>query len=172
MAKIWVYAELAEGKVAPISLELLAKARDLGGEVEAVALGKGATAAAETLGKHGAKKVHACDDEVFDQYLAQPATDTLEALVKAGGPDLLLFGFSYDSREVAGRLAARLGVGQVSNALDVDAEGGGFVAKVPYFGGAKIARLKLNNKPAIVLVRPKSFEAEEVGHEQGLGLGR
>jgi electron transfer flavoprotein alpha subunit len=55
MAKIWVYAELAEGKVAPISLELLAKARDLGGEVEAVALGKGATAAAETLGKHGAK---------------------------------------------------------------------------------------------------------------------
>jgi electron transfer flavoprotein alpha subunit len=41
--------------------------------------------------------------------------------------------------------------------------GGGFVAKVPYFGGAKIARLKVNNKPAIVLVRPKSFEAKEVG---------
>ena len=163
MAKIWVFAELAEGKVAPISLELLAKARDLGGEVEAVALGKGATAAAETLGKHGAKKVHAADDEVFDKYIAQPATDTMEALVKAGSPDLVLFGFSYDSREVAGRLAARLGVGQVSNALDVEAEGGGFVAKVPYFGGAKIARVKLNNKPAIVLVRPKSFEAKEVG---------
>ena len=83
MAKIWVFAELAEGKVAPISLELLAKARDLGGEVEAVALGKGATAAAETLGKHGAKKVHAGDDEVFDQYIAQPATDTMEALLAA-----------------------------------------------------------------------------------------
>ncbi|TMD55674.1 MAG: electron transfer flavoprotein subunit alpha/FixB family protein [Chloroflexi bacterium] len=163
MAKIWVFAELAEAKVAPIVLELLAKARDLGGEVEAVALGKGASAAAETLGKHGTKKVYACDDEVFDQYVAQPATDTLEALVKSGSPDLLLFGFTYDSREVAGRLSARLGVGQVSNCLDVEAEGGGFVAKVPYFGGAKIASLKLNNQPAIVLIRPKSFEAKEVG---------
>ena len=163
MAKIWVYAELHDGAVAPITLELLAKARALGGEVEAVALGKGAEAATGTLGKHGAKKVFACDDEVFDQFLAQPATDTLEALVRANSPDLLLFGFTSESREVAGRLSARLGVGQVSSALDIDAEGGGFIAKVPYFGGSKVARMKLNNKPAIVLVRPKSFEASEAG---------
>src|SRR5207237_8155793 len=102
-------------------------------------------------------------DDVFDPYVAQPATDTLEALVKEGTPDLLLFGLTYDSRAVAGRLAARVGTGQVSSALDVEAEGGGFVAKVPYFGGAKVARMKVNNKPAIVLVRPKSFEAKEVG---------
>jgi electron transfer flavoprotein alpha subunit len=163
MAKIWVYAELHAGEVAPITLELLAKARALGGEVEAVALGKGAEAAAAILGKHGAKLVLACDDEVFDQYIAQPATDTIEALAKANSPDLLLFGFTSESREVAGRLSARLGVGQVSSALDVDAEGGGFVAKVPYFGGSKVARMKLNNKPAIVLIRPKSFEASEAG---------
>src|SRR5205823_4286372 len=85
MAKIWVYAELADGKPAAITLELLAKARGLG-DVEAIALGKGAAAAAAILGKHGAKKVHVCEDEVFDQFLAQPATDTLEALVKAGSP--------------------------------------------------------------------------------------
>ena len=163
MAKIWVYAELSEGKLAPISLELLAKARSLGGEVEAVALGRGAEAAAATLGKHGAKKVYACDDAVFDDYVAIPATDTLEALVKSGAPDLLLFGFSYDSREVAGRLSARLGAGQVSSALDVEADGGGWVAKVPYFGGSKVARMKLNNQPAIVLIRPKSFESSESG---------
>ncbi len=161
MAKIWIYAELTGGKLASISLELLAKARALGGEIEAVALGKGAEAAAATLGKHGAKKVFACDDEVFDQYIAQPATDTMEVLVKANSPDLILFGFTSESREVAGRLSARLGVGPVSSALDIEAAGGGFVAKVPYFGGAKVARMKLNNKPAIVLVRPKSFEAAE-----------
>ena len=163
MAKIWVYAELTGGKLAPISLELLAKARDLKGEVEAVALGKGAEAAAATLGKHGAKKVLACEDDVFDKFIAQPATDTMEALVKASKPDLILFGFTSESREVAGRLSARLGVGQVSSALDVEAADGGFVAKVPYFGGAKVARMKVNNKPAIVLIRPKSFEAAESG---------
>jgi electron transfer flavoprotein alpha subunit len=163
MAKIWIYAELSAGKLAPISLELLAKARTLGGEVEAVALGKGAVAAAATLGKHGAKKVYACDDAVFDDYVAQPATDTMEALVKANKPDLLLFGFTLDSREVAGRLSARLGTGQVSSALDVETKGGGFTANVPYFGGSKIAKVKVNNKPAIVLIRPKSFEASESG---------
>jgi electron transfer flavoprotein alpha subunit len=162
VARIWAVAELNQGKLQPISLELLAKARELG-DAEAVALGKGAEAAAETLGKHGAKKVYACDDPVFDEYLAQPATDTLAALVEANQPDLILFGFTYDSREVAGRLSARLGCGQVSNASDVSAEEGGFVARVPYFGGAKIARFKVTGKPALVLVRPKSFEAGESG---------
>jgi electron transfer flavoprotein alpha subunit len=163
MAKIWVYAELTGGELAPISLELLAKARALGGEIEAIALGKGAEAAAATLGKHGAAKVLVCEDDVFDSYLAQPATDTMEALVKANSPDLILFGFTSESREVGGRLSARLGVGQVASALDVEAADGGFVAKVPYFGGAKVARMKINNKPGIVLIRPKSFEAVESG---------
>jgi electron transfer flavoprotein alpha subunit len=75
----------------------------------------------------------------------------------------MLFGFSSDSREVAGRLAARLGVGVISNALDIEASDGDFIAKVPYFGGAKVASYKANNTPAIVLIRPKSFEASEVG---------
>jgi electron transfer flavoprotein alpha subunit len=163
MAKIWIYAELTGGNLAPISLELLAKARALGGDIQAVALGKGAGAAAATLGKHGAVKVLVCEDDVFDEYMAQPATDTMEALVAANSPDLILFGFSPRSRDVAGRLAARLGVGQVSSALDVEAAEGGYAARVPYFGGAKTARMKLNNKPAIVLIRPKSFEAAESG---------
>ncbi len=160
--KVWIYAELSQGKLMPISLELLTVARSLG-EAQAVALGKGAQAAAQALGRHGAGKVYACEDETFDQFIAQPATDTMAALVQANKPDLILFGFTYDSREVAGRLAARLGVGQVSNALDVKVKGDEIVALVPYFGGAKVARMSVKNRPAIVLVRPKSFEAAETG---------
>jgi electron transfer flavoprotein alpha subunit len=164
MAKIWVYAELSQGELAPISNELLAKARDLG-DAEAVALGPGAAQAAATLGKHGAKTVFVNEDQAFADYIAEPAADTLEALVKQHSPDLVLFGFTSDSREVAGRLAARLGTGCISNALDVKAQDGGFVARVPYFGGAKVADYKANAKPAIVLLRPKSVEASEVGGE-------
>jgi electron transfer flavoprotein alpha subunit len=162
VAAILVYAELSEGKVATTSLELMAKARELG-DVYAVALGSGAKAAAATLGKHGAKAVHVNEDSVFDDYIAEPATDALASLFESEKPDLILFGFTSDSREVAGRLAARLGVGLISNAGDVIAKDGGFVAKVPYFGGAKVASMKANAKPAIVLVRPKSFEASEKG---------
>ncbi len=162
MASILVYAELSEGKVVSTTLELMTRARELG-DVYAVALGSGAKAAAATLGKHGAKVVHVNEDGAFDDYIAEPATDALAALHEQQKPDLILFGFTPDSREVAGRLAARLGTGLISNANDVSASGGGFVAKVPYFGGAKIASMKANGKPAIVLVRPKSFEASESG---------
>ncbi len=162
MARVWVCAELNQGKLAGISLELLARARDLG-EVEAVALGPGARAAAAALGKHGARKVYVSEDQALADFIAEPATDVLAALCKQHSPDLLLFGFTTDSREMAGRLAARLGVGLISNALDVESKDGGFVARVPYFGGAKIAVMKAEQKPAIVLIRPKSFEASEVG---------
>jgi electron transfer flavoprotein alpha subunit len=162
MAKVLVYAELNQGKLQSISLELMAKARELG-DVEAVALGAGAGTAAAMLGKHGAKVVHVNEDSAFDDFIAEPAADALAALHGQNPPDLVLFGFTHDSREVAGRLAARLGVGLISNAGDVVAKDGGFVAKVPYFGGAKVASLRANKKPAIILVRPKSFEASETG---------
>src|SRR6266702_3115061 len=125
----------------------MTKARELG-DVYAVALGAGAKAAAATLGKHGAKAVHVNEDPAFDDYIAEPATEALSALYEKEKPDLILFAFTSDSREVAGRLAARLGSGLISNASDVV---------------AKVASMKANGKPAIVLVRPKSFEVSEKG---------
>ena len=162
MSSVLVYAELSQGTLASTSLELMTKARDLG-DVYAVALGAGAKNAAAVLGKHGAKAVHVNEDAVFDDYIAEPATDAIASLYEKEKPDLILFGFTPDSREVAGRLAARLGAGLISNASDLSAQDGGFVAKVPYFGGAKLASMKANGKPAIVLVRPKSFEVSESG---------
>lgn len=164
MARIFVYAELRDGKPAAISLELLAKARELG-DAEAVALGPGAAAAAAELGKHGAKVVYVNEDKAFADFLAEPATDAMAGLVQQHRPDLVLFGFTTDSRDVAGRLAARLGVGLISNSIDVTARDGAWVAQVPYFGGSKVADYKANAKPAIVLLRPKSFEASETGGE-------
>ncbi len=162
MANVWVYAELTEGKLQPTVIEIMARARELG-DVTAIVLGTGAKAAAATLGKHGAKVAYVNEDKAFDEFLAEPATDALAALHKEGAPDLVLFAFTSDSRDVAGRLAARLGVGLISNASDVEAKDGGFVARVPYFGGARVATMRANAKPAIVLVRPKSFEASETG---------
>lgn len=164
MPKIWVYAELNQGRLTTTSLELFSRARELG-EVDAVALGPGAMDAAGALGKHGARRVLVNEDVAFAEYVAEPATDCLAALLAQEQPDLIMFGFSPDSREVAGRLAARLGVGLISNAMDVQAVNGSFVAKVPYFGGAKVASYRANARPAIVLIRPKSFEITRSGDQ-------
>ena len=162
MATVWVFAEISpDGTVHPSALELLTKARDLGDAVEAVALGPGATKAVDTLGEYGAQIVDASDDQVFADFVAQPATHALAQLVEQGRPDLILFATSYDSRDIAGRLQARLGSTLMSNATDVLAPD---KAQTQIFGGSKIVDVSLAGpSPRLVLVRPKSFEAQPSG---------
>lgn len=162
MSKILVYAEVtSEGKPSPAALEILTKARSLDPDVEAVALGPGATSAASVLGEYGAKKVHASDDATYSDYPAAPASLALAEVVKQVQPSLLLFAFEYDSRDVASRLAARLRSTIMSNATDLLAVD---KAQVGVFGGTEFVDVDLKGpEPRIVLVRPKSFDAEPGG---------
>ena len=91
MAKIWVYAELNQGKLQPTALELMARARALG-DVEAVALGSGAKAAAATLGKHGAKVVHVNEDKAFDDFIAEPRYASLKGIMAARSKEIKQIG--------------------------------------------------------------------------------
>lgn len=163
MATVWVYSEVgSEGKPSPTALELLTKTRSLeGAEVAAVALGPGATKAAETLGEYGAARVFAGDDEVYSKRLAEPSVFALHELIKEHSPNLLLFGFEYESRDIASRLAAKTGSTIMSNANDIlDLE----TAQTAIFGGSQFVDVKLKGPdPKIVLVRPKSFEAQPAG---------
>jgi electron transfer flavoprotein alpha subunit len=159
--KVWVWADVTPGGPAPSALELLTKARDLGDEVAAVALGPGATASAGALGEHGATTVFASDDEVFSSHLAQPAVHALAGLVEEHKPDLILFPASYDARDVAGRLQARTGSTLMANATDVL---GPDRARTEILGGTKIVDVELKGPaPKLAIVRPQSFTAEPSG---------
>ena len=161
MAKVWVFAEVTSDGPAPAALELLAKARELGDHVAAVALGPGATASAAALGEHGAQTVYASDDAVYEECLAQPATYALHTLIQEHAPDLILFATTYASRDVAGRLQAKTGTALMSNAIDVT---GTDRARTQIAGGTLFVDVELDGPaPKLVLVRPKSFAAEAVG---------
>lgn len=158
MPTVWVYAELADSGVASSALELLTKARSLDATVEAVALGPGATAAADELGQHGAQRLLASDDEMFAEHPGRPAAHVLADLAAEHPPDLIVFPTSYDAREVAGRLQARLGVTLMSNATDILSLDR---ARTEIFGGTKLVDVELAGpSPRLVLVRPRSFQAE------------
>jgi electron transfer flavoprotein alpha subunit len=161
MGKIWVFAEVtAEGKPDTTALEILTKARSLGGEVEAVALGPGATQAAKELGEYGAATVYASDDEAYGDYVAQPAAHALHELVKEHNPELILFAQQYDSRDIAGRLSAKTGSTLMTNAMDLADTN---TAKTAIFGGATIVDVALEGEPKLVMIRPKSFAPEAAG---------
>ena len=160
MASVWVYAEVTPDGPNASSLELLTKARSLG-DVAAVALGPGASAAAPALGAYGATTVYASDDAVYADTLGQPAAHALFQLVQEHTPDLILFSTGYDARDVAGRLQAKLGSTLMSNATDVTAID---QAQTQIFGGSRVVDVALEGTtPRLVLVRPKSFPAEPNG---------
>ena len=157
---IWVYAEMVDGVPRPIALELLTKARSLG-DVTAIALGPGSSKAAEQLGAHGAKKVLSHEDPAFYELLAVPAVELLAGLVLKHKPELFLFGMTYEGRDIASRLSARLGTALIANASDLERKGDGFSVISPVFGGSLlVTTVPKAAAPALVLVRPKAFAAE------------
>jgi electron transfer flavoprotein alpha subunit len=161
VSKVWVYAEVTPDGPNATALELLTKARSVGDEVAAVTLGPGATSAAPTLGDHGAATVYASDEAVYADTLGQPAAHALHQLVQQHAPDLVLFSTSYDARDIAGRLQAKLGSTLMSNATDVTAVD---AAQTQIFGGTRLVDVALEGPtPRLVLVRPKSFPAEPSG---------
>jgi len=162
LSKVWVYVEAPEGKVAPITLEILAKAREIAGTVEAFYGGDGA-AVAETLGAHGATKVWATGD-LGGALPGVTVGSAVAAAAAAEAPDAILIGTTYDGRDIAARLSVALDKPVVTNNTDIELDGDTIVVSEPIFGGTKIVKTKFAaGAPAIATIRPKSFVAEESG---------
>lgn len=162
--RIWVYAEAADGKVSPLTLELLAKARTLGGTVEAVYAGDDADAVAGPLGAHGATKVHSTGDLGGSLAGVPVASAIAKAIADGNGPDLLMLGTTYEGRDIAARLSVAIDKPVLTNNVDLAVDGDDVVVTEGIFGGMKLVKTKFTaGGPHIALFRPKSFVAEESG---------
>ena len=160
ISKIWVHAEATDGKVATITLELLAKARTLGATVEAFFAGDAGDIAAE-LGLHGATAVHATGD-LGGKLVGVALGAAVASAVSAGnGPDLVLFGQTYDGRDTAARLSVAIDRTVLTNNLDLSVDGDIVTATTAIFGGNTLVTTQFAGVgPFIALFRPKSFAAE------------
>ena len=160
MPNVWVFTQELDGAPTSLSLELLTKAREIG-DVTAIYVGAGSEDAFATVGDYGAAKLHHIDPG--NSLVSGPVAATMAQLVESDSPNLILFGQGYDDRDVAGRLAAKLGKSVLSNAIDVSLDD---TAETQHeiFGGTQIVTAKLTgSEPYIVLMRPKSFPAEPAG---------
>ena len=160
---IWVYAEVVGGSPTPGTLELLTKARSLGGTVEAFVAGD-ASAAAATLGEYGATTVHATGD--LGGKLPGVAASAAMAAAIAGGasPDLIMFATSYEARDVMARLSVKLDRTVLTNNVDVVVDGDTVKVSTPIFGGNTIVTTSFAGPaPYLASFRPKSFAAESAG---------
>src|SRR5438105_15520782 len=159
---IWVFAEAFQGKPLSGTLELLTKARQLGGTVEAFYAGGDADAIAPQLGAYGATKVYAVDPG--ELLFGAPVAAAMAAQIEAGPkPDLIMFGQTYDGRDVMGRLSARIDRPVLTNGLDLSVDGDMAVGTA-IFGGNTIVKTAFRGEgPHLACFRPKSFAPEESG---------
>jgi electron transfer flavoprotein alpha subunit len=154
---VWVFAELADDAPQDSAFELLTLARGIGGDVAAVAFGPAASAAAASLGAHGAATLFAGDDPAYVRHPGSAAYP-LAALARERMPDLILFPMTYGGRDVAGRVQALLGSTLMSNAVEVMSPDR---ARTEFAGGAELVDVELTGPaPRLMLVRPRAVAAE------------
>ena len=160
---VWVFAEAVDGQVKTTTLEMLAKAREIADEVSCFFAGDGDDVA-EILGEHGASTVFATGD-LDNALVGPPVAAALAAKIEAdGAPDLIMFGTTYDGRDVAGRLSAKLGAPVITNVVDLVVDGDAVAGVEPVFGGTTNVTTRFTGDAVkIVLIRPKSFAAEPAG---------
>ncbi|MGH8987180.1 MAG: electron transfer flavoprotein subunit alpha/FixB family protein [Acidimicrobiales bacterium] len=164
MDRLWVLAESSEQGPTPLTLELLTKARTLASSVEAIAWGPGTASVAATLGEHGASRVYDVGD-LDGRLPGAPVAAAMTALMGNGErPDAVLFPASYDGRDVAGRLSARLDLPVLTNVTGLAERDGSLLAEHQIFGGTKVVHARFTGDgPGIFVVRAKSFAAEPAG---------
>jgi len=158
MSEILVLAAHDGESVKKVTLELLTLARRFG-EPAAVWLGPGADAGRERLAEYGAAKVYTAEGDGMTDYVAAPA-EVLAALVAQASPAAVLVPATAEGKEVAGRLAVKIGSGVLTDAVDLTPGDGGPVAEQSIFGGAIIVKSKVTKGIPIVAVRPNAVAPE------------
>ena len=159
MSEVLVVIDHADGEVKKPTFELLTLARRLG-EPVAVFFGSPdkADAVAEKVKKYGAAKLYVIDDAQIKGFLVAPKAEALQQLAEKSSPAAILLPSSFENKEVAGRLAIKLGSGLITDAVDVQ-EGG--VTTQSVFAGNFTVQAKVTQGTPIITVKPNSAAPEE-----------
>ncbi|MGB8389801.1 electron transfer flavoprotein subunit alpha/FixB family protein [Mycobacterium sp.] len=158
MAEVLVLVEHAEGALKKVSAELITAARALG-EPAAVVVGAPGTAAPliDGLKEAGAAKIYVAESDEAEKYLITPVVDVLAALAESNAPAAVLLAATADGKEVAGRLAARIGSGLLVDVVEVK-EGNKALHSI--FGGAFTVESQANGDTPVITVRAGAIDAQ------------
>ena len=163
---VWVLAEQRDGTVRGVTLELLGKGRELAdcldSQVVAVLLGNDVGDQCQELIRYGADKVIWIDDPKLEHYQTSIYTDLITRQILKFKPEIFLVGATYLGRDLAPRVARRLGTGLTADCtgLSIDKEARLLVQTRPAFGGNIMASIVTPlHRPQMATVRPRVMKA-------------
>jgi electron transfer flavoprotein alpha subunit len=163
---VWIFAEQREGKIQPVAYELLGEGRqlaqDLGTDLSAVLCGgEEIEEEAAHLFAYGADKVYLLHHDELKDYKSLPYTRAVAEVLVKYKPEIFLLGATTMGRDLAARLAIRIGAGLTADCtgLAIDPEKKILQQTRPAFGGNIMATIiSPDNRPQMATVRPKVFK--------------
>ena len=159
MAAILAVTEQRAGSMRKVSQEVVTAARTLadamGGSVDALVLGSAPVTGSAELGKVGADKVLTATHPDFTLYNPDGFAATIASL--ASGYQAIVFPATATGRDLAPRVAARLGIGCATDVTAMTVEAGKIIVTRPIYAGKALQKLRLNGSPAILSIRPNTF---------------
>ncbi|WNB92562.1 electron transfer flavoprotein subunit alpha/FixB family protein [Bacillus sp. NEB1478] len=163
---IWVFIEVKDGAVVPVSLELLGAGKELadkrGTELAGVLIGKNVIHLADSLFEYGADTVYVYDDEVFKNYRTESYMKALLECCQKYKPEVILYGATSTGKDLASAVATDLPTGLTADStiLDIEVDTGLLLASRPAFGGNIMATILCKKyRPQMATVRPKVMKA-------------
>ncbi|HSU92083.1 MAG TPA: electron transfer flavoprotein subunit alpha/FixB family protein [Gemmatimonadaceae bacterium] len=167
MSNMFAFAESRGGALRRVAFEAVSAARALadasgGGDVHALLAGApGIASLATELGKYGADVVIVVEHAGLANANAESLAATAAERIRAGGYRAAIFSSSAQGRDLAPRVAAKLGQSMAADVTSLELAGDALVATHPAYAGKVIATLKLTGSPAIVTLRPGARAAVE-----------
>ncbi len=160
-ADVWVYAEQRRGVLAPVVVELLGEGRKLAGALGsrlcAALAGSSMDALAGELVAYGADLVYVADDPLLADYTTDAYAKVVCDAIAAHRPEVVLYGATHVGRDLAPRVAARVGTGLTADCtgLEIDPETRRLKQTRPAFGGNLMATIVCpDRRPQMSTVRP------------------
>jgi electron transfer flavoprotein alpha subunit len=161
MATILTFAEQRDGKLRRASLEAVSEARRLAGAlgatVTAVVVGPGSEAHAGELAAYGADGVRVFDDAALGTYSTEAYARALAQAIADTRPSVVLVPFTAMGKDLAPRVAAKVGAGLASDCVELQAKGGRLVARRPVYAGKAYATVEWAGEPQMATLRPNVF---------------
>jgi len=156
MSEVLIVAEHVDSHVSKPALELLTLARRIG-EPVAVVFGDTSETIAKELGEYGAVRVLTVTDPAMDGYLVAPQAEALAQIAQTMQPTAILITSTPEGKEIAGRLAVKLGSGLITDATDVAADGS---TTQSVFAGNWTVTASVTHGAPVITVKPNAITPE------------
>ena len=161
---IWVFLEQEAGKLENVSLELLAKGRQLADQVgwrlAGFLMGNSIAQLTQEAIAYGADEVVLAEHPLLDDFTVDAYCHVAFEAIMRYKPSVFLLGVTPDGRDLAGRLAVRLRTGLNADCTDLrlTPESGILAGEVSGFGGGVLALIEMqNHRPQMATIRPGVF---------------